>query len=241
MTAAETEQGTRGIRVLLIGNHPVSLAGLQSLLDRETDFQVIGQTELRPSSTVVQMARTANVAVVDHGEREAFEPLMQALRIDENRTPVVILSGSCDSALLASAFREGARGLVSKRLPPGGLIAAIRGVHAGELWLEPTQATELINEFLRCDEGQDDAKAGSSLSGRDYQIVALVAHGLSNREIAEDLRVSEATIRNQLTSIFKKFGVKGRLQLGVYAYQRGLAKTSLERPGDVDKSKLRLV
>ena len=111
-------------------------------------------------------------------------------------------------------------------------------MHAGEVWLDPARTGALITSLLRT--GNRSAPPLPALSDRDRQIVTLVAEGLKNKQIAERLRVSEATIRNRLTRIFKTLGVKGRFELVVYACQHELVKLPRARRGKATGT-LRLV
>jgi DNA-binding NarL/FixJ family response regulator len=120
-------------------------------------------------------------------------------------------------------IESGAMGVFMKDQTGDVLGRAIRKVHAGELWLDRTRTANVVSRLTggRRDEEFESAKV-QSLTGREREIVALVADGLTNKRIAERLFISEATARNHLTSILGKLELTDRFQLAVYAYRRGL-------------------
>ncbi len=228
------------IKVLLIGSQPVSLAGLRALIDNDSGMEVVGQREHPKDAAASASSETPDIALIDHAERDMVEPLTAMAKAADIDTRFLMVTSSTDTALLSNAFRLGARGLVSKHQAPEVLIDAIHKVHEGEIWLDRAATTQLITDLLRTSKTKPKERRASSLTLRGRRIVALVAQGLKNGQIAEELCVSEATIRNQLTSIFRKLGVTGRLQLVVYACQHGFVKppeTTQRTPG----GKLRLV
>lgn len=207
------------IRVLLIGRQALSLAGLRALITSTQDMEVVGQRARLQDALPPEVA-SPDLALVDHDGVDPFEPLVDLGRVTKKRPPYIVLTDSDDPDLLSRMFRLGARGLVFKHQSPEVLIDAVRRVHGGEMWLDRSVATRLITELLRSD--GKARPADPTLSARDQQIVELVTEGLTNAEVASRIHVSEATIRNRLTTIFRKTGVTGRLQLVVYACKHGL-------------------
>ena len=226
------------IKVLLVGSRPMSLAGLRALIDDENDMTVVGVRE-HMNAAAAPLDSSADIAVVDHTENDTAESLIQLGRGAGGAPQCVVLTASTDVAQLSEVFRLGARGLVFAHQSAGVLIDTIRRVHRGEICLDRSAATQLITDLLSSGNTKPRKKR-PTLSSRNRRIVELVSRGLRNREIAKALRVSEATVRNQLTSIFKKVGVTGRLQLAIYASQEGLVK--LQQPTKTTpKRNLRLV
>ena len=230
-----------------MGSQPVSLAGLKALIDNEPEMEVVGQREhpkdaitaLPAALTPAALRRDAlDVAVIDHGERDRMEPLTALAKEVDGAARFIVLTSSPDAGLLSNVFRQGGRGLVSKHETPTVLINAIRRVHEGDIWLERSSTARLIADLLLAAETKPKKKKKPLLSPRDERIIELVSQGLKNGRIAEEIRVSEATVRNRLTAIFKKLGVAGRLQLVVYACQKGLVKLPVE---ESRRGSLRLV
>ena len=125
------------------------------------------------------------------------------------------------------ALRLGASGIVGKDQPADVLFKAIEKVHAGEVWVDRVLMATILGAMSSTGErrtADPEAAKIALLTARERQIIAVVGEGLKNKRIAERLRISEATVRHHLTSIFDKLGVSGRLELTVYAYQHGLSK-----------------
>ncbi len=201
----------------------MSLAGLRALIDDEDNMRVVGERVYAKNGVAPPLDSTPDIAVIDHAENESAESLTDLGRDAGGAPQCIVVTACTDAALLSEVFRLGARGLVFAHQSAAVLIDTIRRVHCGEICLDRSAATQLITDLLASGTGKSRKKL-PTLSSRDHRIVELVAHGLKNGEIAEALRVSEATIRNQLTSIFKKVGVTGRLQLVIHASQKGLVK-----------------
>ena len=218
----------------------MSLAGLRALIDNHTGMEVVGQRE-HPQDAMPQVA--PDVAVIDHWENDndGVAPLIAMGRSAGHDTPCIVLTGSTDSELLSTVFRRGARGLVFKHQAPPVLIEAIQRVHEGDVYLDRAATTQLITALLRPPRETPAPQTPPTLNPRDHRIVTLVSHGLSNSEVASALCVSEATIRNRLTTIFQKVGATNRLQLVVQAHQTGLVTLPLEGAETATKSSLRLV
>ena len=165
---------------------------------------VVGQRGHPNDKTASRPVGAPDVVVVDHGERDTVERLTALAKSADGGAPFIVLTSSTETTLLANVFRQGGRGLVSKHQAPKTLIHAIQKVHAGEIWLERGSTAQLITDLLAAPglEGTP-RKRKPLLSHRDLQIVTLVSQGLKNGQIAKEIRVSEATVRNRLTSVFK--------------------------------------
>ena len=227
MSAAVAATGAP-IRVLLVGTQLVSLAGLRALIDHEAGLAVVGQREHPTDTVAAPRSVTADVALIDHDAHDAMEPLTAMAQAGTGHPPMIVLTSATDASLPAQVFRAGARGLVFKHQSPDVLMDAIASVHAGEVWLDRSTTTRLVADLLGSGPGPPRA-TGRVLSARDHRIIALVADGQTNQQVAAALCVSDATIRNRLTAIFKTLRVTGRLQLVVYAVQQGLV--TLPRDG----------
>ena len=143
--------------------------------------------------------------------------------------------------MFRSAFAHDCRNTpwATWRLPPAMLTEAIESVHAGNIWLDRAAITRLVTEMIGT-VAVTPRQEQSVLTRQDHCVIGLVSQGLRNREVAQELCVSEATVRNQLTSIFRKLGVTNRLQLTVQACRQGLVKLPRRgtRPGTKDGLRL---
>jgi two-component system, NarL family, nitrate/nitrite response regulator NarL len=215
------------IRVLLVEGHALTRAGLRMIIDKEKGYNVVG--EAGSSAEAVSLAATLRPDVVlidlDPGGEDALA-FVEALRAAAVPARILVLSGRHDADLHRRAVRMGVRGIVAKGNPAVALLKSIRKVHEGELWLDRAFTAELITEMADRESGRARApeRPGiDSLTAREREVVALVAEGLKNKEIAARLFVSDITVRHHLTSIFSKLDLPDRLALVIYALRHGLA------------------
>jgi DNA-binding NarL/FixJ family response regulator len=222
---AQRDLEPRAIRVLLVCSESVTRAALRALIDAQMDTIVVGEVDRLDAAIEIIAADYPDVTVVDPDRYEEAD-VARLLRAGTTHTRIILLTGSPDSTPIFASLGNGAAGLVLKQQPPEVLIKAINKVYAGELWLDRAATARLIAEFSRAErpqrrDGGDDR--ATLLTNRERQVVALVGEGLRNSQIANRLCISEITVRNHLTSTFRKLEVGNRFQLVVYAYQHGLA------------------
>jgi DNA-binding NarL/FixJ family response regulator len=158
---------------------------------------------------------------------------LQRLQIAKNKTRVIVLTASDDKNEFVQAMKLGTSGIVLKQTATELLIKSIRKVHAGEIWLDSHTTAAVIRQFVANDEAPPAMHAlpvapatrereRSPLSQREREIVALVAQGFKNKEMAEKMFISEQTVKNHLHNIFDKLGVSDRLELALYAIHNNL-------------------
>jgi DNA-binding NarL/FixJ family response regulator len=144
---------------------------------------------------------------------------------------VIVLTASDDKNEFVQAMKLGTSGIVLKQTATELLIKSIRKVHAGEIWLDSHTTAAVIRQFVANDEAPAPQSAPmaptrdrerSPLSQREREIVALVAQGFKNKEMAEKMFISEQTVKNHLHNIFDKLGVSDRLELALYAIHNNL-------------------
>ena len=140
---------------------------------------------------------------------------------------IIVLTGTHDPDEHRRAIRLGAMGVVLKEMSTQLLLKAIDRVHAGEVWLDRFLTSSLIVE-LRKDRkpknGESVEEAIAKLTERELEVISLLGEGLRNKQIADRLFISEVTVRHHLTSVFEKLKVSDRLELLIFAYQKGLVK-----------------
>jgi DNA-binding NarL/FixJ family response regulator len=156
---------------------------------------------------------------------------LQRLQATKSRTRIIVLTASEDKQEFVQAVRFGTSGIVLKQTATELLIKSIRKVHAGEIWLDSNTTAAVMRQFASAEEAPASAPAPTPqgrdrdrtpLSQREREIVALVAQGFKNKEMAEKLFISEQTVKNHLHNIFDKLGVSDRLELALYAIHRNL-------------------
>lgn len=210
------------IRVLLADDHPIVLDGLEQLFRLEEDFQVLGRC-LRGEEVVPELLRLRpDILVLDmRMPRHNGLAVLRELKGQSHGTRVVILAATLTEEEMLEAIRLGVRGVVLKEMAPRLLVECIRKVHGGGQWLEKTIAGAALDRLARR-EGAETELAGV-LTPREVEIARSIGSGRSNKEIAEALFITEGTVKTHLHRIYEKLQIHGRLELGLYARDKGLA------------------
>ena len=218
------------IRVLLVDGHRIVRHALRSLIDSYGGFKVIGETGDRAGALALAQAEHPDVILMELelGADHVID-FLPDLRAVSSDSRVLILTGSTDTDVHKQAIRLGAHGIVTKDGATDVLLKAIRKVHEGELWVDRTMTANLIVDLTRAAylKSRDPERTKiDSLTKREREVIALIAQGLKNKEIAQRLFISENTVRHHLTAIFAKLHVTDRLSLVVYAGHHSLNKPS---------------
>ena len=215
------------IRVLAADSNMMSSQLLASALERDHRFQVIeAAADARGILGIVAREKPAVVIIgaeIDGDTRKGFE-IVRELRSSSPDARVVMLLDSGERSQVVEAFRAGARGVFSRNGSLKLLAKCICCVHQGQIWANSKELRFLLDALgealpLRV----MDAKGTELLSRREQEVVRCVAEGLSNREIAQRLGLTEHTVKNYLFRIFDKLGVSKRVEVVLYAYSLGHA------------------
>ena len=217
------------IRIVVADDHPIFRDGLCKLLALEEDFEVVGQAEDGRQVLDVLQQFEPDILLLDL-KMPNLDGLstLQRLQAARNRTKVIVLTASEDKNEFVQAMKLGTAGIVLKQTATELLIKSIRKVHAGEIWLDSHTTAAVIRQLTSTEESPPVQQAPardrerSPLSQREREIVALVAQGFKNKEMAEKMFISEQTVKNHLHNIFDKLGVSDRLELALYAIHHGL-------------------
>ncbi len=221
------ESNTPLINILLVDSQTLLRAGLRLILETEPKFRVVGEASSREEALEGARPRPDIIILNLNSYGEPDLDLLADLAIAAEGARVLVLISDFDLELRRRIVRFGVKGLVQKTESPDRLIAAVKSVYAGEVWLDPRTVSHVLDDLLHAGEVKQTNSLlnnGVRLTGRERDIIALIGEGLKNKQIAERLCISEPTVRHYLTSIFEKVGVKDRQGLIVYAYQHGLAK-----------------
>jgi DNA-binding NarL/FixJ family response regulator len=224
--ASEVDKKKATIRVLIADDHPIVRDGLRKLLSLEDDIEVVGEAgdgrevldriqELDPDILLLDL-RMPNLDGLS---------ALQAMQQTNRRTRVIVLTASEDKNEFVQAMKLGCSGIVLKQTAPELIVKSIRKVQAGEIWLDSHTTAAVMRQFSTGQEASGNGSKGrerSPLSAREREIVALVAQGYKNKEMAEKMFISEQTVKNHLHNIFDKLGVSDRLELALYAIHKGL-------------------
>ncbi len=221
----ETDLAASAITVLVVDDHPVVRAGLREMLATEPDFTIVG--EARNGEEAVRLAVSLRPAVVLMDLRmPVLDGVAATGRILAAKGPtrVVVLTTYDSDADILRAVEAGASGYVLKDSPREELFRAIRAAAAGKALLAPEIAERLMVRFRE--------PAVESLSGRELDVMRLVASGATNAEAARQLRISQATVKSHLVHAFQKLGVPDRTSAVIALLKRGdLSLEEVAAPG----------
>ncbi|MFD1827956.1 MULTISPECIES: response regulator [Mumia] len=202
------------LRLLLVDDHPVVRDGLRGMLEASPDFEVVAEASDGPTGVRLAVSLRPDVILMDlrmpGGGGVAAIAELAAQQIPSR---VLVLTTYDTDRDIMAALDAGATGYLLKDARRDDLFAAIRSAARGESVLSPAVATRVVSRVLA---------RSQELSGRETEVLALVARGRSNREIAKLLFVSEATVKTHLGHVYEKLGVKDRAAAVATAYERGL-------------------
>jgi DNA-binding NarL/FixJ family response regulator len=203
------------IRVLIVDDHPIVREGVTAVLEHEGDIHVVGAAGTIDEGLRLAAKVQPDVVLLDLKlpDTPALDSVASFAR--EGRSILAFTAYDADDDVF-HAIRSGARGYLLKGSPAADIARAIRQVHAGESYLSPRIAAKLVKDMI-----QPRGRAGL-LSPRERGVLRLVAAGLSNRQIAQTLSISERTVKFHVTAIFNKLGAENRAQAVALAAERGL-------------------
>lgn len=217
---------TESIRVLIADDHPIVRAGLRGLIATEPLMEVIGEAADGTEVVDLALSLAPDVIVVDlvmppSGGIDAISKIMSSW--PEAR--VLVLTNFTEDELVFSALKAGALGYLLKDSMPDELLEAIRQVSKGGSSLHPSIARLLVQELRQ---PSDLPPTGDPLTDREMEVLLLIAKGLSNRDIADMLKLSEGTVGGYATKILDKLHVANRTQAALYALREGIASLDSE-------------
>lgn len=211
------------IRILLADDHNVMRAGLRSLLNAESDFVVVG--EVSDGSRVLELASTLNPDLVlmdlsmpNQGGIETTRRLKEVLP----NIRVLILTVHEDETLLRSAIQAGASGYVIKRAVEDELIAAIRAISQGDMYIHPAMTRALLKDLTPASSPERKTQLEPTLTKREIEILHLIARGHTNSQIAQILSLSPRTVEGHRANLMGKLNLHSRVELVEFAEQHGL-------------------
>lgn len=226
------------IRILLICSYKIIQESLKTLIEDSQDIVVTGVCASEELSQATDFADLDAVLIylVDK-DTETVEIIAELLKIAPSLR-VIILTGSKDIKNQTRAIQLGAVGIVQKEQNARMLTEAIRQVYRGETWINQKILAKLLGNNNDKKESLRPWKSRKtdSLTRREKEVIQMIGKGLKNKNIAENLFISEATVRHHLSSIYEKLDVEDRLNLVIYAYQQGI----VEFNNPVDKEQLKL-
>lgn len=205
------------IRLLIIESHSLTRLGVRSVIDGESDIEVVGETDnaaagfelfqaLKPDVTILGLRFPDSCSIDD----------LDNYFIDDPKARIIVLAEHAGDAEITKALKKGAAGYICKDVEPNDLIAAIRTVNAGRKYI-PDEIAQILSENL----GQE------TLTPAETNVLGMIVGGMSNKEIAFALDISENTAKTHVKNIFDKIGVSDRTSAATTAIKRGLVRVDL--------------
>jgi DNA-binding NarL/FixJ family response regulator len=217
------------IKVAIVDDQRLFVDGLARILGIQPDMVVVGRAHTGEEAVELCLRAEPDIVLMDlsmpgMGGISATRKILSLLP----RTQVLILTVHTDDVNLFQAIKAGAQGYILKDCTPEDLTSAIRSVHAGDTITSPDTAKKMITTF----EGiRANTELTPTLTERELEVIKALAQGKSNKEIARDLDISEKTVRNHASNIYKKLHIFDRTQAVIYAVRHGLVDLEQQEPG----------
>ncbi len=209
------ETMVQNVRVYLLDDHEVVRRGLSELLSTEDGIEVVGDSGSAPEATRRIPALQPDVAVLDARLPDGNGiDVCREIRSVDPTIKVIILTSYDDEEALLSAILAGASGYVLKEVRGAALVDGIRRVARGESLL---QADDVHHVLKRLQAGPRDIEELRRLTEQEHRILALIAQGMTNRQIAESMKLAEKTVKNYVSNVLAKLGMQSRTQAAVFA------------------------
>lgn len=212
------------IRVLLVDDHTLLRQGLRKLLELEPSLEVVGEAENGKEAIFKVRELNPDVVLLDINMPGINGVETTALlKQSHPETKVIMLTIHKDDEYIFEAIKAGASGYLLKDVDTQYLVKAVEAAFRGESIVDPSIASKLLKEFSRISRGGGES-THDSLTEREKEILKLLVQGLSNRDVAEKLFISEKTVKNHISNIFRKLEVTDRTQAVVKALKLGMVK-----------------
>lgn len=211
------------ISLILADDHAVVRSGLRMLLEAQPDMRIVAEVESGKEAVEKVESLRPNVILMDIQMPgvSGIEATKEIRRIAPD-TAVLALTMHEDDQYFFEMLNAGASGYVPKRAAPDELLTAIRTVARGEVFLYPSLATRLVQDYLKRDEEDEQNQVYDELTPREQEVLVLIAEGLTNAEIGEKLVISTKTVDRHRENIMRKLNMHSRIDLVKYAIKRGL-------------------
>ena len=211
------------IRILLADDHTVMRSGLRVLLERQEDFQVVGEAEDGRQAVALAVEKHPDVIVMDIAMPllNGIEAARQITSAD-SRVQVVILSMHSDESYVMRALKSGARAYLLKDSAEADLIRAIRAVSDGKSFFSPAISRMLLEDYVRQLEQRGSEDSYDLLTPREREVLQLLAEGKTNKEVANLLNLSLYTVDSHRTNLMQKLNLHGVPELILYAVRKGI-------------------
>ena len=216
-------------RILLVDNHALFRVGMRNILEREPDFLIVGEASDSRGAIDAAVQLSPDIILMDLN-LPAPGGIETTQRIKRELQPagIIVLAVNEDEEALFDAIKAGAAAFILKDVGPDDLVTIIRRVFGGEylindkVFAKPAVASRVLKEFRELAVyGQEAAPIFAPLSPREVEILDNIAQGMTNKQVAYALSISEQTVKNHMSSILRKLSVNDRTQAVVYAMRQG--------------------
>jgi DNA-binding NarL/FixJ family response regulator len=216
-------------RILLVDDHALFRVGMRNILEREPDFEVVGDADDSRSAVDAALQTSPDIILMDLSlPAPGGIETTQRIKRELPSTGIIVLAVSEDEDSLFDAIKAGAAAFILKDVGPDDLVTIIRRVSGGEylindkVFAKPSVASRVLKEFRELAVyGQEAAPIFAPLSPREVEILDNIAQGMTNKQVAYALSISEQTVKNHMSSILRKLSVNDRTQAVVYAMRQG--------------------
>ncbi|HCF51941.1 MAG TPA: DNA-binding response regulator [Bacillus sp. (in: Bacteria)] len=212
------------IKVLLVDDHTVVLKGLAFFLSTQEDLELVGEANNGKEALVKVGETTPDVILMDlyMPEMDGVEATAY-IKKEYPNVKVIVLTSFSDQAHVLPALRAGASGYILKDVEPDQLVEAIRSAYKGNIQLHPDIANALLSQTLPVEEKEEESSIQVDvLTARENEVLQLLAKGMSNKEIASVLVITEKTVKAHVSSILSKLNLSDRTQAALYAVKNGI-------------------
>lgn len=217
------------LRILIVDDHALFRVGMRNILEQEPDFVVVAEADDTRSAMDAALATSPDVVLMDVSlPAPGGIETTQRIKRELPASAIVVLAADEDEDALFDAIKAGAAAFILKDIAPEDLVTVIRRVVAGEylindkVFSKPTVASRVLKEFRELAVyGQEAAPIFAPLSPREVEILDNIAQGMTNKQVAYALSISEQTVKNHMSSILRKLSVNDRTQAVVYAMRQG--------------------
>jgi len=225
-------QSFERLRILIVDDHALFRVGIRQILEREPDFEIVAEADDARTAMDAAFATNPDVILMDLSlPAPGGIETTQRVKRELPAAAIVVLSTEEDEDALFEAIKAGAAAFILKDIAPEDLVMIIRRVVAGEylindkVFSKPAVASRVLKEFRELAVyGQEAAPVFAPLSPREVEILDNIAQGMTNKQVAYALSISEQTVKNHMSSILRKLAVNDRTQAVVYAMRQGWIK-----------------
>lgn len=211
------------IRIALVDDHEVVRQGLKSFLKGIDDFSIVGEGATAKEAVAIVKEKNPHILLLDMilPDRSGLEAMDEISTFNES-TKILFLSSFSEPESALPALRNGAAGYLLKDISPRELAASIREVYKGAIKVHPDISALMINALNKPDRSTD-VLSDKGVTDRESDVIKLIGKGLSNKEIASVLNISQLTVKTHVSHILDKMGLDDRTQVAIFAVRNGLA------------------